>query len=85
MLGVASLFNGSLLCDMHGYLVTSSLIRETIENQSTNSGYKFGEEEETYNDVVAHCYFSQFIFQYASFKKSHSLHFFLVSSHIAGI
>jgi hypothetical protein len=27
-------------------LVTSSLIRETTENESANAGYKFGQEEE---------------------------------------
>jgi hypothetical protein len=42
---------------MHGSLVTSSLIRETTENESTNNGYKFGQEEETYNIVAAHGYF----------------------------
>jgi photosystem II P680 reaction center D1 protein len=31
---------------MHGSLVTSSLIRETTENESANEGYRFGEEEE---------------------------------------
>jgi hypothetical protein len=31
----------------------SSLIRETTENESTNYGYKFGQEEETYNIVAA--------------------------------
>ena len=31
-----------------GSLVTSSLIRETTENESANEGYKFGQEEETY-------------------------------------
>jgi RNA-directed DNA polymerase len=39
---------------MHGSLVTSSLIRETTENESANEGYKFGQEEETYNIVAAH-------------------------------
>jgi photosystem II P680 reaction center D1 protein len=33
---------------MHGSLVTSSLIRETTENESANEGYRFGQEEETY-------------------------------------
>jgi photosystem II P680 reaction center D1 protein len=28
------------------------LIRETSENESLNNGYKFGQEEETYNIVV---------------------------------
>ena len=31
---------------MHGSLVTSSLIRETSESESSNNGYKFGQEEE---------------------------------------
>ncbi len=42
------------LSAMHGSLVTSSLIRETTENESANEGYKFGQEEETYNIVAAH-------------------------------
>jgi photosystem II P680 reaction center D1 protein len=57
MLGVASVFGGSLFNAMHGSLVTSSLITETTENKSANEGYKFGQEEETYNIVAAHGYF----------------------------
>jgi photosystem II P680 reaction center D1 protein len=30
-------------------LVTSSLIRETTENESANEGYRFGQEEEKKN------------------------------------
>jgi photosystem II P680 reaction center D1 protein len=45
MAGVAGVFG--FLFSMHGSLVTSSLIRETTENESTNYGYKFGQEEET--------------------------------------
>jgi hypothetical protein len=45
---------------MHGSLVTSSLIRETTENESANEGYRFGQEEETYNIVAAHGYFGSF-------------------------
>ena len=62
---------------MHGSLVTSSLVRETTESESQNYGYKFGQEEETYNIVAAHGYFGRLIFQYASFNNSRSLHFFL--------
>jgi photosystem II P680 reaction center D1 protein len=51
---------------MHGSLVTSSLVRETTETESQNYGYKFGQEEETYNIVAAHGYFGRLIFQYAS-------------------
>jgi hypothetical protein len=32
-------------------LEQGALIRETTENESTNYGYKFGQEEETYNIV----------------------------------
>ncbi|CAN6465169.1 unnamed protein product [Victoria cruziana] len=70
---------------MHGSLVTSSLIRETTENESANGGYRFSQEEETYNIVATHGYFGRLIFQYASFNNSHSLHFFLAAWPIVGI
>jgi len=38
-LGLAGVFGGSLFSAMHGSLVTSSLIRETTENESANEGY----------------------------------------------
>jgi photosystem II P680 reaction center D1 protein len=85
MLGVAGVFGGSLFSAMHGSLVTSSLIRETTENESTNAGYRFGQEEETYNIVAAHGYFGRLIFQYASFNNSRSLHFFLAAWPVIGI
>merc|ERR1719484_361888 len=85
MLGVAGVFGGSLFSAMHGSLVTSSLIRETTENESANEGYRFGQEEETYNIVAAHGYFGRLIFQYASFNNSRSLHFFLAIWPVAGI
>lgn len=68
-----------------GSLVTSSLIRETTENESANAGYRFGQEEETYNIVAAHGYFGRLIFQYASFNNSRSLHFFLAAWPVIGI
>ena len=85
MLGVAGVFGGSLLSAMHGSLVTSSLVRETTEVESQNYGYKFGQEEETYNIVAAHGYFGRLIFQYASFNNSRSLHFFLGAWPVIGI
>ena len=85
MLGVAGVFGGALFSAMHGSLVTSSLIRETTENESTNAGYKFGQEEETYNIVAAHGYFGRLIFQYASFNNSRALHFFLAAWPVIGI
>jgi len=68
-----------------GSLVTSSLVRETTETESQNYGYKFGQEEETYNIVAAHGYFGRLIFQYASFNNSRSLHFFLAAWPVVGI
>ncbi|MFQ6631795.1 hypothetical protein Gotur_008933 [Gossypium turneri] len=46
ILSVVSVFGSSLFNAMHGSLVTSSLIRETTENESTNEGYRFGREED---------------------------------------
>ena len=68
-----------------GSLVTSSIARETTETESQNYGYKFGQEEETYNIVAAHGYFGRLIFQYASFNNSRSLHFFLAAWPVVGI
>ena len=70
---------------MHGSLVTSSLIRETTENESANYGYKFGQEEETYNIVAAHGYFGRLIFQYAHSTTHVLLHFFLGAWPVVGI
>ena len=85
MFGVAGVFGGSLFSAMHGSLVSSSLIRETTENVSANLGYKFGQDEETYNIVAAHGYFGRLLFQYASFNNSRSLHFFLAIWPVVGI
>jgi photosystem II P680 reaction center D1 protein len=72
MLGVAGVFGGSLFSAMHGSLVSSSLIRETTENVSANAGYKFGQEEETYNIVAAHGYFGRLIFSmHLSITRGH--------------
>lgn len=85
MLGVAGVFGGALFSAMHGSLVTSSLVRETTEIESQNGGYRFGQEEETYNIVAAHGYFGRLIFQYASFNNSRALHFFLGAWPVVGI
>ncbi|UKO96820.1 photosystem II q(b) protein [Nostoc sp. UHCC 0870] len=85
MLGVVGVFGGALFSAMHGSLVTSTLVRETSEVESANIGYKFGQEEETYNIVAAHGYFGRLIFQYASFNNSRSLHFLLAAWPVVGI
>ncbi|MBA0713107.1 hypothetical protein Golax_012154 [Gossypium laxum] len=77
--GVTGVCDGSLFSAIYGSLVTSSLIRETTENEPANEDYRFSQEEETYNIVAAHDYFGQLIFQYARFNNSRSLHFFLAA------
>ncbi|KAH0709139.1 hypothetical protein KY284_010566 [Solanum tuberosum] len=47
ILGLVGVKGGSLFSIMHASLVTSSLIRESTENESANEGYRFGQEEET--------------------------------------
>ena len=85
MIGVAGVFGGALISATHGSLVTSSLVRETTENESQNYGYKFGQEQETYSLVAAHGYLGRLLFQYASFNNSRSLHFVMAALPVIGI
>ena len=57
-----------LLCT-EAWLLVHSFARQ-LKTKSQNYGYKFGQEEETYNIVAAHGYFGRLIFQYASFNNS---------------
>jgi photosystem II P680 reaction center D1 protein len=85
ILGVIGVFGGSLFSAMHGSLVSSSLLAETLGDQSLNLGYIFGQGSETYSISAAHGYFGRLIFQYASFNNSRSLHFFLGVWPVIGI
>jgi photosystem II P680 reaction center D1 protein len=85
ILGVIGVFGGSLFSAMHGSLVSSSLLAETLGDQSLNLGYVFGQGSETYSISAAHGYFGRLIFQYASFNNSRSLHFFLGVWPVIGI
>ncbi|MCD9559622.1 hypothetical protein HAX54_017688 [Datura stramonium] len=76
-LGISGTFN-FMIC-YAWFLGNFKFDQETTENESANEGYKFGQEEETYNIVAAHGYFGRLIFQYASFNNSRSLHFFLAA------
>jgi photosystem II P680 reaction center D1 protein len=89
-LGVAGVFGGALFSAMHGSLVTSSLVRETSEIESQNYGYKFGQEEETYNIVAAHGYFGRLVGRtneiiLGTAANSRTLHFFLAAWPVVGI
>jgi photosystem II P680 reaction center D1 protein len=85
MLGVIGVFGGALFCATHGSMVTSTLVRETTELESVNSGYRFGQEEETYNLAAAHGYLGRVFFQHASFTNSRALHFVLAAWPVVGI
>ncbi len=85
MIGVIGVFGGALFSAMHGSMVTSSLVRETTEEESLNEGYKFGQETETYNLIAAHGYLGRVLWQHVSFNNSRSLHFVLAAWPVVGI
>ena len=75
ILGVMGVFGGALFSAMHGSLVTSSLLSETVGDSSLNAGYVFGQEDETYSISSAHGHFGRLIFQYAN--SAHAFSAFL--------
>jgi len=85
ILGVAAVFGSSLFSAMHGSLVTSTLLSETVAQLSLSLGYVYGQEDETYSISSAHGYFGRLLFQFASFNNSRSLHFFLAAWPVIGI
>ncbi|MBO3458398.1 photosystem II q(b) protein [Aetokthonos hydrillicola Thurmond2011] len=86
MIGVASVFGGALLSAMHGSLVTASLIRETSELESANTGYHFGQQEATYNLMAGHAgYLGRLLVPSLAFRNSRTVHFLLVALPTIGI
>jgi len=83
--GVIGVFGGALFSAMHGSLVTSTILSETRGEASLNTGYTFGQANETYSISSAHGYFGRLLFQYASFNNSRSLHLFLGAWPVIGI
>jgi photosystem II P680 reaction center D1 protein len=85
-LGVAGVFSGALLSALHGSLVSSSLIRVSTINESENTGYKFGQQETTYNLLAGHyAYFGRLFFADLGMRNSRSLHFMLAALPVIGI
>lgn len=82
-LGVIGVLGGSLLCAMHGSVVTSTLIRNTTEWESINTGYHLGQKKSTYDFNKSQNY--QRSLWGFSFPSSRSLHFFLAAFPVAGI
>jgi photosystem II P680 reaction center D1 protein len=86
MLGVTGIFGGALLSALHGSLVTSSLVRETSEAESINTGYRFGQQEVTYNLLASHVgYLGRLMVPGAAIDNSRSMHFLLAALPTIGI
>lgn len=86
MLGVVGVFGGAFLSAMHGSLVTSSLIEETSSLESESAGYKFGQQEATYNLMAGHVgYLGRLFIPATAFRNSRSIHFLLVALPTVGI
>lgn len=86
MLGVAGVFGGALLSSLHGSLVTSSLYRETTEQESLSTGYKFGQKEPTYNYMAGHYgYLGRIMIPSLASANHRSFHFLLAALPTIGI
>jgi photosystem II P680 reaction center D1 protein len=86
MIGVAGIFSGALLSALHGSLVTSSLVRETSELESANAGYRFGQQEATYNLCASHAGFlGRLLVPGVAMRNSRSVHFILAALPTIGL
>lgn len=86
MIAVAGIFGGAFLSALHGSLVTSSLVRETTEQESLNTGYRFGQQEATYNLIAGHQgYLGRVLFPSVGFRNSRSIHFILAAIPVIGV
>ncbi|NEZ59364.1 photosystem II q(b) protein [Adonisia turfae] len=86
MLGVTGIFGGALLSSLHGSLVTASLVRETSEAESANVGYRFGQQEATYNLLASHAgYLGRLLIPGAAMRNSRSVHFLLAALPTIGV
>lgn len=86
MLGVTGIFGGALLSALHGSLVTASLVRETTESESANVGYRFGQQETTYNLLAGHVGFlGRLLVPSLSMGNSRATHLMLAALPTVGI
>ncbi|MEM9484286.1 MAG: photosystem II q(b) protein [Cyanobacteria bacterium P01_F01_bin.116] len=86
MLGVAGVFGGALMAALHGSLVTSSLIRTTTETESATLGYKFGQEQPTYNYLAGHYGFlGRLLIPWFGSQNHRAFHFMMAALPTIGI
>ncbi len=85
-LGVAGVFGGALLSSVHGSLVSSSLIQESTNFESVDTGYKFGQPEVTYNLPAAHySYLGRVLIPSLGMRNSRAIHFILAALPTVGV
>ena len=86
MLGVAGVFGGALLSALHGSLVTSTLIRQTQEDESPSLGYELGQPEVTYKYLAGHhSFLGRLLIPTFGSKNHRAFHFLLVALPTIGI
>jgi len=86
MLGVSGIFAGALFSALHGSLVSSSLIRETTEMESLDAGYRFGQQEPTYNYLAGHYgYLGRVLIPPFASGNSRAFHFWMAALPTVGI
>lgn len=86
MIGVAGVFGGAFLSATHGSLVTASLLQATSELESINAGYRFGQQETTYNLMAGHVgYLGRLLIPPLSFRNSRAIHFLMAALPTIGI
>lgn len=83
--GVVGVFGGAFCSAVHGSLVTSTVVRNTNDDESINVGYQFGQKEQTYRFDAAQAYQHRTWGRYLTFPDSRSLHFVLAALPVAGI
>jgi photosystem II P680 reaction center D1 protein len=86
MLGIVGVFGGAFLSALHGSLVTSTLICNTTDDESPNTGYKLGQSNFTYNYLAGHYgYLGRLLIPWFASRNHRNFHFLLAALPTVGI